>query len=82
MRTTLTLEDDVAALLKRAAAKEKGSFKGIVNRALRLGLGALAERKPQRQSFRTKGFDLGPSLVGSLDNVEEVLARAEGEAHK
>ena len=82
MRTTLTLEDDVAALLKRAAAKEKGPLKEIVNRALRLGLGALTERKPQRQPFRTKGFDLGRSLVGSLDNVEEVLARVEGEDHK
>ena len=24
----------------------------------------------------TRGFDLGASLVGSLDNVEEVLSRA------
>jgi hypothetical protein len=25
---------------------------------------------------------LGPSLVGSLDNIEEVLSRAEGERHR
>lgn len=82
MRTTLTLDDDVAALLKRIAAKERGSFKALVNRALRLGLAALTERPPRRTPFRTAGFDLGPSLVGSLDNVEEVLARVEGEHHK
>ena len=81
MRTTLTLDDDVAALLKRIAAKEKGSFKGLVNDALRLGLGMFNARKPPRPRFRTTGFDLGPSLVGSLDNVEEVLARVEGEGH-
>ncbi len=81
MRTTLTLDDDVAALLKRIAAKEHGSFKGIVNKALRMGLGALNEPAPRRKPFRTAGFDLGPSLVGSLDNVEEVLARVEGERH-
>lgn len=81
MRTTLTLDDDVAALLKRIAAKEKGSFKEVVNQALRRGLtGITAER--QRAPFRTTGFDLGPSLVGSLDNVEEVLARVEGDDHK
>ena len=82
MRTTLTLDDDVAALLKRIAAKHKGSFKDLVNRALRLGLGALTAQQPRARAFRTTGFDLGPSLVGSLDNVEEVLARVEGEDHK
>jgi hypothetical protein len=81
VRTTLTLDDDVAALLKRLVAKEKGSFKDVVNQALRRGLTTTAGQ-PQRAPFRTTGFDLGPSLVGSLDNVEEVLARVEGEDHK
>jgi hypothetical protein len=81
VRTTLTLDDDVAALLKRLAAKEKGSFKDVVNQALRRGL-TMTAAQPQRTPFRTTGFDLGPSLVGSLDNVEEVLARVEGEHHK
>ena len=81
MRTTLTLDDDVAALLKRMAAKKKGSFKALVNQALRRGLTTHAA-PPARAPFRTTGFDLGPSLVGSLDNVEDVLARVEGEDHK
>ena len=81
MRTTLTLDDDVAALLKRAAGKDKTSFKELVNQALRRGLAPLANQ-PLRAPFRTTGFDLGPSLVGSLDNVEEVLARVEGEDHR
>jgi hypothetical protein len=79
MRTTLTLDDDVAVKLK-AAAKHR-PFKTVVNEALRAGLAALEKRTPSRRPYRTRGFDLGPSLVGGLDNVEEVLARAEGERH-
>ena len=80
MRTTLTLDDDVAVKL-RAAAKGR-SFKDVVNETLRAGLTALEKRAPPRKRYRTRGFDLGPSLVGSLDNVEEVLSRAEGEDHQ
>jgi plasmid stability protein len=79
VRTTLTLDDDVAAKLK-AAAKGR-SFRAVVNDALRAGLAALEKRVPLREPYQTRGFDLGPSLVGSLDNVEEVLSRAEGERH-
>jgi hypothetical protein len=79
MRTTLTLDDDVAVKLK-AAAKDR-PFRAVVNDALRLGLAALEKRVSPRRRYRTRGFDLGPSLVGSLDNVEEVLSRAEGERH-
>ena len=81
MRTTLTLDNDVAALLKRIAAKEKDSFKELVNQALRLGLKTFTVPPAHHRPFRTTGFDLGPSLVGSLDNVEEILARVEGEDH-
>lgn len=37
MRTTLTLDDDVAALLSRLQKTQKKSFKGLVNEALRQG---------------------------------------------
>jgi hypothetical protein len=79
MRTTLTLDDDVAAKL-RSAARDR-PFRTVVNEALRAGLTALEKQAPPRRRFRTRGFELGPSLVGSLDNVEEVLSRIEGEDH-
>jgi hypothetical protein len=80
MRTTLTLDEDVAVKLK-AAAKHR-PFKVVVNEVLRAGLSALDKRAPVRKPYRTRGFDLGPSLIGSLDNVEEVLSRVEGEDHR
>jgi len=82
MRTTLTLDDDVAVRLEQERRKRRTSFKAVLNDVLRAGLDALHAPKRSRQPFRTRGFDLGPSLVGSLDNIEEVLSRAEGEAHR
>lgn len=82
MRTTLTLDDDVAVRLEQERRKRRTSFKAAVNDVLRAGLDALHAPRRSRQPFHTKGFDLGPSLIGSLDNVEEVLSRAEGEDHR
>jgi hypothetical protein len=82
MRTTLTIDDDVAARLEQTMKKRRTSLKAVVNEALRVGLDVLDKGRPSPKRFRTKGFDLGPSLVGSLDNVEEVLSRVEGEDHR
>jgi hypothetical protein len=57
-------------------------LKEVVNDLLRTGLDLLVQPKRRPAEFRTKGFALGPSLVGSLDNVEEVLSRAKGEDHQ
>ena len=38
MRTTLTIEDDLAQKLKVSAARQRKSFKEVVNQALRRGL--------------------------------------------
>lgn len=82
MRTTLTLDDDVAVRLEQEVRKRGDSFKVVVNDLLRAGLDTVGTQKRKARAFRTEGFDLGPSLVGSLDNIEEVLARAEGEEHR
>lgn len=83
MRTTLTLEPDVAAQLKRAMRVRGDSLKDTVNAALRAGLAVISTPSSTTpQSFKVKALDLGPSLVGSLDNIEEVLSRVEGEEHR
>jgi len=76
MRTTLSLDDDVAAQLEAWRAKQKLSFKQAVNSALRRGLNELTRPKP-RKPFRTKPLDMGACRVGSLDNVWDVLDEVE-----
>lgn len=50
MRTTLTLDPDVAAMLKKAVARGDVSFKQAVNDALRRGLTANeAAQKPKKR---------------------------------
>ena len=79
MRTTLTLEDDVAAMLVRLQKEEKKGFKQLVNEVLRLGL-MQRERPPApHQRYSTPEMSPGPCLYPDLDNTAEVLAAAEGE---
>jgi hypothetical protein len=52
MRTTLTIDPEIADRLKQEAALGKRSFKVIVNEALRKGLGMEAPKRAQR--FRVK----------------------------
>ncbi|MBI2839679.1 MAG: DUF2191 domain-containing protein [Acidobacteria bacterium] len=82
MRTTLTLDDDVAALLKRVQARRRSGLKGTVNDALRRGLLAMEEPPAPTHPFKTRSVSLGRCLVGNVDDVAEVLAVAEGESHK
>jgi hypothetical protein len=82
MRTTLTLEDDVAALLARVQAARRSSLKEVVNEALRQGLRQMTQSPPRREPYRTPSVALGPCLVGSIDDISEVLAIAEGEAFR
>jgi len=83
MRTTLSLDKDVAAAITRLRKMRKVGLKQLVNEALRRGLGQMASTPPPpRQAFRTRTVSLGRCLVGNVDNVSEVLAVAEGETFK
>ena len=80
MRTTLTLDKDVAAAPERLRKARKASLKQVVNEALRKGLTRMAAPPAApRRPFRTRALSLGRCLVGNVDNVAEVLAIAEGE---
>jgi hypothetical protein len=82
MRTTLTLDDDVAVLLEKTRRAKGVSFKQIVNEALRAGLSQLTTPGQRRPRFKTRHADLGRCLIGSLDDVSEALATGEGEAFR
>ncbi len=79
MRTTLTLDPDVAAKAKRGAAKLGKPLKTVINAALRIGLDQVLN--PPSKPYRTKPHPLGLPPGLSYDNISELLARIEGEGH-
>jgi hypothetical protein len=81
MRTTLTLDPDVAAKARKSAAKLHKPFKQIINTALRIGLDEVL-KPPRTKRYRTKARPLGLRPGLSYDNISELLARAEGEDHR
>ncbi|MBC5799285.1 MAG: ribbon-helix-helix protein, CopG family [Candidatus Eremiobacteraeota bacterium] len=78
MRTTITLDSDVAARLERAARERGISFKEAVNSALRRGFEAELHRE-ERRPFELRDFDTGATLAGiDVDRVDELLDVIEG----
>jgi hypothetical protein len=74
MRTTLTLEPDVAAQLERRRRESRSSLKSEVNRLLRLGIEHDRESggtaTPER--FRVEPLPVGKLLV-DVDDVTAAL---------
>ena len=81
MRTTLTLDPDVAAKARQSAAKLQKPFKEVINAALRAGLDQILAPPPRRR-YRTKSRPLGLRKGLSYDNITDLLARGEGEDHR
>lgn len=73
MRTTLMIDDDVAASLKRLSRGR--SLKEVTNHALRLGLYAM-EIEPHEASYATDPRGGKPRIL-NIDNIAEVIAENE-----
>jgi hypothetical protein len=81
-RTTITLDEDVAAKLKAEARRSGRPFREVVNDALRRGL-ASRRQPPGREPFRVVARDLGDLRPGlSLDNIGDLLEQLEGPVHR
>jgi hypothetical protein len=80
--TTLTLDDDVAAILERLRKSRNASLKDLVTEALRRGLKDMTSRAKRCEWLQTRSVALGRLRVASLDNIGEALAVAEGAAYK
>ncbi len=80
MRTTLSLDDDVASLLNKEIRRSGVSFKQAVNDFLRLGL--MASKNQSRRAFVVSPRRLGLPPGLNYDNIEELNERLEGAAHK
>ena len=78
MRTTITLDEDVAAKLQSLSRRSGRAFREVVNDVLRRGLTRPPELRG-RSPFRVVARDLGARRPGvSLDNVAELIERVEG----
>ena len=78
MRTTLTLDDDVAVLIQKIQQKRDATLKQVVNEALRRGLERMIQPAVPEKPFRTQPADLGKCYFSNLDQTWEVLGEAEG----
>jgi hypothetical protein len=77
VRTTLTLDEDLAAKLKAEARKTGRPFKETVNACLRAGL---SMRKPAQKArpFQVRPHDMGIQPGVSFDKVSALLDQIEG----
>ncbi len=76
MRTTVTLDSDIAAKLKRVASERGISFNEALNRSVRVGLRTAEAPKPYRVLARPlgakPGIDLDRALriAGEMEDAE------------
>jgi len=81
VRTTLTLDDEIARKLRAESRRAGRSFRDVVNDTLRRGLASECGGSA-RKRFRVKARDMGLKPGLSLDNVAEVLEHVEGPAFR
>jgi len=80
VRTTLTIDDDIAVLIEQEVRRSGHSFKGTVNGLLREGLMA-------RKTVAPKPFVVTPLFMGvrpgqNYDHIEALLEELEGPGHR
>jgi hypothetical protein len=77
MRTTVTLDPDVEALLRQLMRKRHLSFKAALNQAIRDGVSAVA--KKGRRPYSLKTFPMGYRPEVALDKALSMAAALEDE---
>lgn len=78
MRTTLTLEEPVAARLKSEARRTGKPLKVVVNEALRRGLGMQGASAPAPFRVTPRAFGVRPGI--DLDRLNQLVDELDGEA--
>ena len=75
MRTTLTLDPDVATMIEQVRRERHASLRDVVNDALRRGL--TAAKTAPREPFVTRAVDLGSPWLPNIDDIADVLEQIE-----
>ena len=81
MRTTITLDEDVAAKIKAKMQKTGLSFKEVVNEMIRAGL-VFSEKAAKQKPFKVNARPLGIRPGLNYDCMSELLEQVEGPLHK
>ena len=81
IRTTVTLDDDVVARIKRESEPRGISFRHTLNDLLRTALLGVGN-KPRRRTLRIKPTHMGYKPGRNYDNIESLLEYGEGEQHR
>lgn len=76
MRTTLTLDDDVATRLEAEIKRSGEGMKAVVNRALRLGLG-MSDKPVKPEPFRVEPHEFGFRPGIDLDRLNQLVDELE-----
>ena len=81
MRTTLTLDDDVAKKVRAEVRRSGRSFKAVVNDLLRLAF-TLRRTNTRPRPFEVRARALGTRPELNYDNIGELLEHLEGPTHR
>ena len=82
MRTTITLDDDVASMINQLKKNENKPFKQIVNELLRAAITGKKSAQKQNKKYSTPVVTESRCLYPNLDNISDILAVAEKEDYK
>jgi len=81
IRTTVTLDDDVVARVKRESQSRGASFRDTLNDLLRAGLLGV-DKKPRRRTLQIKPTHMGYKPGLNYDSIESLIEYGEGEQHR
>ncbi len=73
MRTTLSLDPDIAALIEREIETTKNTMKFVINDKLRRGFAVQAVEDRSRNLQLPTPLNLGQPKVQNFDNISEIL---------
>jgi hypothetical protein len=76
VRTTLTIDDDLLAELKKIAHRERLPLKHVVHRTLRAGLQSF-RTPPRRRPYRATTHSMGQARIPDLDKALHIAAALE-----
>lgn len=80
IRTTVTLDDDVAERVKRESRSRGASFRDTLNDLLRTALSL--RNQPRRRTLEIKPVPMGYRPGLNYDSIEALLEYGEGEQHR